>query len=128
MKKTTVTYSERRGKAPFDWHEFLNRKSYSRKELNEAVELSVSWITCACGNQCDVIPRDYDGKPFDDKLERLGFNFYMKIKEIRNVTIVGNFENIENNLKNDALKLLMNIERRSATLIRKIKKEEGGVK
>lgn len=70
----TKTFSEVNGKKPFDWNEFLNREYRSNQEWIEAIDLADDWVTCACGNQCDVIPR-VDGRPLDDELSSLGVIF-----------------------------------------------------
>src|SRR5690606_1285416 len=38
-----------------------------------------SWVTCAVGNQCNIIPRTPEGVPRDIELYRLGINFYDSI-------------------------------------------------
>lgn len=99
------TYSEREGEEPFNWNEFLNKKNISKEEWDNAESLADSWVTCACGNQCDVIPRDCFGGPKDRELFRLGYNFYKVIgsKDI-----------------NSAKEILKAIEERSAYLINEI--------
>lgn len=37
--------------------------------------LAANWPTCACGQLCQVLPRNPDGKPKDHILEVLGRNF-----------------------------------------------------
>ena len=71
------TYAEKNGEEKFDWYYVLKAKiedlpTYSNKELSEK---SISWITCACGNQCSVIERYDSGIPKDKVLYTLGKNF-----------------------------------------------------
>ena len=69
------TYAETQGKAPFDWNAFLVKESYSYTEVEHAHYLSREWVTCACGNQCDIIPRNYQGMPEDKILQHYGKEF-----------------------------------------------------
>jgi hypothetical protein len=73
------TYTESRNETPFDWNEFLNRKERSDAEWELAHLLSGDWVSCACGNQCDVIPRNDVGKPDDELLSELGMQFHNRI-------------------------------------------------
>ena len=43
------------------------------------IEKSNVWVTCACGRLTDDIYTDDDGKPYDKKLENLGYKFYSEI-------------------------------------------------
>lgn len=91
---------------PFDWNDFLDRaikKKPKYKEWNKAVKLSSDWITCACGNQCDIIDRESDGEPTDEELSILGMDFHHCIN-------AGYWE--------DAKETLKEIEKRSAKLIK----------
>jgi hypothetical protein len=76
------TYSENQNKKPFDWNEALNRgcESMTLAEALDMRQLSKSWVTCACGNQCDVIPRDRLGAPEDEYLLELGWDFAEHVK------------------------------------------------
>lgn len=76
------TFAESQNEQPFDWNRFLSKKSYSEQELIDAVHRSKSWTTCACGNQCFIIPRNSSdhNRPVDDKLKILGVEFYEAIK------------------------------------------------
>ncbi len=102
------TYSEKKGYKPFNWYEALNAKHIDWDGLSYKAS---SWTTCACGNQCDVIPRDDFGMPYDITLQNLGgpAGFYGAI------------------LKRDkegALNTLDLIEKRSAFLIQQINNHE----
>ena len=96
---------------PFDWNDFLdrgNRGQINGWELNRARSLSGDWITCACGNQCDVIPRYESGCPIDEELYHLGLRFHSCIAK----------ENYS-----FAIHLLSEIEARSTYLINRIQNE-----
>lgn len=102
------TYSETQGVPSFDWWKALNNPE-SHGTYNMAMRAK-SWVTCACGNQCAIIPRHegqrsmfwMDGEPLDVKLSDLGVEFYGAVSS-------GLFE--------DAKGVLREIEARSAVLI-----------
>lgn len=72
------TYAETRGEPPFDWWKALdNPTAFADNEL--AVKAG-AWVTCACGNQCAIIPRFQDGQPKDDELDSLGMRFYAAVE------------------------------------------------
>lgn len=96
------TYSEKQGNKPFNWREALMDPGADSFKLSK---LAKSWITCACGNQCNIIPRDKHGIPEDRLLADLGSIFTSCIRR-------GNYK--------EALKTLTLIEARSAKLIAKI--------
>ena len=73
------TFAETRGKPPFDWNAFLARDEFDEDSLNEANQLADRWITCACGNLCDALPRRDDGEPLDADLADLGWEFHSTI-------------------------------------------------
>jgi hypothetical protein len=69
----------------FDWNKFLKnairRKTpMDMEEHYKAIDRSKSWVTCACGNQCSIIPRDSVGAPIDNDLADLGKQFFWDIK------------------------------------------------
>lgn len=72
------TYAKSQGEADFDWRRFLDRKNKTDEEWWSAYGLARSWVTCACGNQCDALPRDH-GEPWDAKLAALGRLFACEI-------------------------------------------------
>lgn len=102
----TITYTEEKGKKPFDWNVFLDKEYITDEEWEEASILANNWITCACGNQCVIIKRDFDGAPIDVILEELGVNFATFIEY---QDVVG------------AKMTLNEIENRSAELIKEIR-------
>lgn len=79
-----LTYVEQRGEARFDWNDFLTRVeagTVTEREWKDAFELASSWITCACGNECAVLPRSSHGCPDDDRLYDLGCDFMDIIRD-----------------------------------------------
>jgi hypothetical protein len=44
-----------------------------------AMDKATDWATCACGNQCAIIPRHPNGRPEDPLLDDLGLRFTMAI-------------------------------------------------
>ncbi len=76
-------YAQTQGQKPFNWNRFLSPKTQRSKRSWEAAEfLAGDWVTCACGNQCAVIPRNTAeewwkpfGAPKDDQLDDLGVQF-----------------------------------------------------
>ncbi len=90
IRKETMsdkTYSEFQGIPAFDWNRELDRLidggELSRQEYLELIDKAGSWVTCACGNQCSIIPRAkqngdggrYRGAPLDETLYLLGCDF-----------------------------------------------------
>jgi hypothetical protein len=72
------TYAESKGNKPYDWNDFLDRAIRGEVKGWESVkssDLSERWVTCACGNLCDRIPRREDGAPEDFLLRKLGCEF-----------------------------------------------------
>jgi hypothetical protein len=105
MKKFK-TYAESKRRKPFDWNKFLSKKNISDRQWDKAEQLAANWVTCACGGQCDVIPRYPRGAPIDNRLCNLGFDFYCYISS---------------NDIDGAKETLMAIEKRSEYLIKKIR-------
>lgn len=96
------TYTEKMGNNPFNWFDKLNSKKINWDELKHKAN---SWVTCACGNLCDVIPRDEMGVPDDFELVSLGIDFSYEVERQDSVS---------------ALNVLNKIEKRSAELIYKL--------
>jgi hypothetical protein len=102
------TYSETRQCESFDWHSVLDYLigTHDGEAVRVAQEYELSsksanWITCACGNQCAVIPRHGDGTPVDETLLALGLDFTEAVQSYNYKT---------------AQRILGIIERRSAEL------------
>ena len=106
-EKATKSYAQLK-KKPFDWNRFLdhaiNKKEPTQREWRKAVSLAQSWVTCACGNQCSILPREKDGEPVDQELSQLGLEFAW---------------NIQSKEWTYAYKILQKIEKLSAKLIQK---------
>lgn len=66
-----------------DWNDVLSKPAppILSPEYDELCNRAKSWVTCACGNQCAVIPRRYQGCPIDDRLSTYGGDFFEYIKE-----------------------------------------------
>jgi hypothetical protein len=79
------TYAETQGQQSFDWNKFLeNPPEKGSEEHLDACDLAEAWVTCACGNLCDIIPRSpLGGCPIDDELESLGIAFNHSIQDAR---------------------------------------------
>lgn len=80
------TYSETEGRPIFDWNKTLkelvdNNGDISNEEHDALVDRSRSWVTCACGNQCAIIPRKADGEPEDGELSELGVDFHDYVRD-----------------------------------------------
>ena len=101
---SALTYSEKNDKPAFNWKKALSATVISSDLWEEYKEKARSWVTCACGNQCYIIPRDGTGCPKDKILMNLGGDngFYGAVKS----------ENVE-----EALYWLDLIEARAAKLI-----------
>lgn len=106
------TYSEEEGKEAFDWNKALSAKNISNETWEFLEKKARSWTTCACGNQCAILPRMVSGRPVDYLLATLGGNddgFYGAILRRDKV---------------EASHLLRLIEMRSAYLIKNSKKRK----
>ena len=81
-------YAETQGEPAFDWNKFLvTAHLHSNHDWESAKELAGDWVTCATGNQCDLIPRhEKNGlfyrrhEPKDTQLAELGIKFFNAIK------------------------------------------------
>lgn len=117
MNTCPNTYAASCHRKPFDWHAFLRRKTYTEASLRAANDRAGEWVTCACGNQCKVIPRLDDGEPIDDVLSDLGMTFYHWIGQMvaeDGITL--------KDARREALTTLTRIERRAQVLIRQVEK------
>jgi hypothetical protein len=101
----SVTYAMKSEANIIDWNARLNSNpdDVSDATWKEWRLEASSWVTCAVGNTCSIIPRGFTGAPLDLKLYRLGNMFYESIadKDLYNAR-----ENLDK------------IEARSRTLIR----------
>lgn len=113
-----------------NWHTVIDRVGKSELTNQQEIQFyenrAQDWITCACGNLCDAIPRydlnsssylvpHYKGEPKDHDLKSLGCQF---------AEAWCNFEEDENRSPSDNLKyaenmreILANIEKRSGEIL-----------
>jgi hypothetical protein len=103
-----MTYAEQRGKEKFNWWEALSDEPKNAHDWMILKLRAESWTTCACGSQCDIIPRGLAGEPLDMDLRMLGIRFYQAVS-VRN--------------RIGATRILSEIERRSTQLIYEINAE-----
>jgi hypothetical protein len=71
-------YCETLGEEPFDWWKAFDTLETAGRASEYHYWLfsrASQWVTCACGNQCALIPRGFDGAPLDEKLAKLGIAF-----------------------------------------------------
>lgn len=120
MQQQLKRYSEVRGRPPIDWNDRIKKmadgivKEHSAEHAHYRSD-SGSWVTCACGNQCNIIPRHKsskyhnEGTPLDNILETLGVDFHRAIQNF-NPKVAG--------------QVLERIEERSAYLIKEILKKD----
>lgn len=75
------TFAETKGAASFDWNKLLDDFIAGKDgDWDQAAILARDWITCACGNQCAIIPRfKGSGQPCDQALSDLGTSFFNHI-------------------------------------------------
>ena len=73
-------------KTEINWYEVikLSPEEFLEKD-NIYIDAADNWITCACGNLCDVIPRLDNGEPIDDELADLGVTFSNLISEVADI-------------------------------------------
>lgn len=139
MGKKLKTYSEEQGAKPINWRAWINSeiarigdritlgKGEHFFDSEEMYNRAGQWVTCACGNQCAIIPRQeeeihgrvYVGKPLDVDLARLGLDFYQVVADfpgsVFNTEKATLFPFVGRFVK--ALEILDKIEARSAVLI-----------
>ncbi len=113
------SYTKKLSKKPFNWNAFLSKESYTEADFQEAQGLSKSWATCACGTQCDIIPRDDMGRPLDTMLDDLGLAFSFSIEVTATAFKTGPASEVVKNLE-IAKSILKLIEKRSAAIIKKL--------
>lgn len=103
----TKSFAAKCDRIPFDWNDFLATDNITDKQWDNAAPIAANWVTCACGNQCYIIPRDPNkgNAPLDKFLKYCGTRFYHSIKAKNN---------------DHALKFLKLIEQRSLFLIKEI--------
>lgn len=90
------TYSEEKGHPATDWGKELGWikgiiDNFPPEGLSEeddyrisslAEDAQGSWVTCAVGNQCSIIPRNHYGEPEDPELREHGLEFAQNMSAI----------------------------------------------
>lgn len=99
----------------FDWFAFLNQdmKLVSEDHLEEANALADNWVTCACGQLCEALPRGSGNCPEDEKLYELGMDFAHTMSEV--------LHGQSNIARDEAVEILKAIEARTTLLLQKMK-------
>jgi hypothetical protein len=72
------TYAERRSRKMINWNDVIENRINGTSDhytTHDLAQYAGSWVTCACGNQCEIIPRNGDGSPQDEELSDLGIDF-----------------------------------------------------
>jgi hypothetical protein len=104
------TYTQSREQTPVDWNRIIDNRLNNLPDGINQRTLNIwanDWVTCACGNQCAIIPRSSSGTPMDDKLEELGIDFAHYVRgedwvearhtlaliEIRSIVLIERIEN-----------------------------------
>ena len=114
-------YSVEQGRKETNWWaeltilkelELKGKENWTEEEREKVADLGAQaggWVTCACGNQCSIIPRTSNGSPYDGELCSLGIEFseYVSYHNLR---------------VNRAVDVLEKIEKRSEYLIKEILK------
>lgn len=100
-----TTYSETKGKPPINWWDRIERlDTVDEEEYLQWCEDAKDWITCACGSQCDIIPRNEFGVPVNYDLKSFGDSFCVFIRNRRkdkSTWALKNIEHISNRLINE---------------------------
>lgn len=133
IQNNIKTFTETREEKTFDWNSALSKdcKEINLKESCKLESLAKSWVTCACGNQCYIIPRYNDGRPKDEKLSILGESFhhhaiYPMHRELESSLICDGIEKEEcikdaNKYRLKAIEILKEIEGISLEIITEMK-------
>lgn len=82
----------------FDWYVELYKAIENEPNIHKYVELnrrSCQWVTCACGQLCQKLPRTEIGEPRDTCLANMGLDFSIKISERKWVKAKAVLDNIE---------------------------------
>ena len=121
------TYAEKKRSQHFDWNKFLSKNcsKMTAKEVEYAARKSSSWITCAVGNQCAIIPRySSNSEPIDRRLSKLGNYFFLALEKMRScIDNKHDYANDKiafkeaNSYRAKAIIILRGIEKRSSELI-----------
>lgn len=86
------TYSEQKSAPIIDWNRIISDlksgkiqkrtvTGHRTEEFTLIMTNARSWVTCACGNQCAIIPRTPAGRPLDPWLAAAGNYFPEAIED-----------------------------------------------
>lgn len=110
------SYAEVHGTWVYNWLNILHNiehRLFTKREAQEWMEASASWVTCACGNQCAEIQRNRNnsGAPDDPQLTDLGSRFCGEV--------VAAIENVPGAVDR-ARAILSQIEKRAAEVLKRL--------
>ena len=118
-----MKYSEANAKWVYDWPTIIDDLEaglYDKKKMTECLDAAIDWVTCAVGNQCDLLPRDVSGAPIDPLQIILGINFSAYIDGI-----IGASGQDRADMAAGAREVMADIDARSAALLAEMKKAKG---
>ena len=75
----------------YDWPQIirdLQADAYTEAGKRDVLKAAHEWVTCACGNLCEEIPRDLCGAPKDTYLTNTEVNFATAIRGLCKATTV----------------------------------------
>ena len=80
----------------WDWYAYLDASDEVKESYSvEALDLASSWVTCACGQLCDALPKSFNQRPADDHLRYLGEVFMDSIESRAYISAKATLDNIE---------------------------------
>lgn len=101
------------------WAQRIDEAEQRDEFTEDDLELAGHWVTCACGEQDPRIPRGDIGKPLDEKLSKLGQEFFECI--IMDITPSGCDEDNPPSQYVAARHVLAKIEQRAAEVLAGLK-------
>ena len=105
------SYAETKSDYVYNWPNIIHNIKhgfYTESEKQEWVKAAHSWVTCACGSQCESLSRGLEGEPLDGRLNFHGNCFFREIH--------ASFSDIA--YCDQALETLSLIEKRATELLR----------
>jgi hypothetical protein len=129
------TYAHQNGEDALDWNKLLTEVQIADiAALCRMSQWAKSWVTCACGQQCAVIPRKDSGCPKDVTLAIHGADFSSMLNNMRDTAYVFNYNHGHvgerdsarrsfEALRFNAKAKLASIEQRSAEVLALIQKD-----
>lgn len=112
-----------------NWNTVIDRMEagdYDGDDYDEWDERANDWVTCACGNQCEAIPRGYTGAPKDAELFRLGGQFPVTLEVLHEAVEVGQGKASLKVSADVARQCLADIERRSSEILAEMEAVKNG--